>query len=566
MKGIVPRPSSLVAFLSLGVLCLLILRAVYGPFAIWRVYPIEYRSDVLWNLFVVKTVMETGWYYQNPALGAPFGATFLDFAKPETLYLLFFSAAGLVTQNAVAVHNVFYFLGFPVTGWAAMFVLRRGFGLSWSLAVGGGLLYTFLPYHFLRVEHLFLANYFVVPLAVWLLSRAASEHPPFFERGTPGPSRPTVWLLLVLIGSVSIYYAFFTGLLLLTGGVVETLVSRSWRPGVSSACLAGVLALVVIANLTPSIWYRFTHGPNLHVAVRNLEEVETLSLRPVHLLLPSEHHRIPNLAAPAREFNRQAPLINENRTSSLGFLGATGFVVLLLRLLAGSALLPGLPALGLLSRVNALALAIGVTGGLGTLLAVVLSPQFRALNRISVFIAFASIAAVLICLQHALANWRRVARWVLLLIVFTAAAYDQIPGEVVDARADTVAAFDSDRRFVQSLERLLPPEAMVYQWPYRAFPEEPPYSHLRGYLHSARLRWSYGAMNSRPADLWHRHLAALPWDERLRLLRARRFAGIYVDRLALADGGRRLEQELRAAGLSITLESADRHLMFFQLG
>jgi hypothetical protein len=37
--------------------------------------------------------------------------------------------------------------------------------------------YAFLPYHLLRLGHLFLANYFVVPLAIWLMLRIASDTP-----------------------------------------------------------------------------------------------------------------------------------------------------------------------------------------------------------------------------------------------------------------------------------------------------------------------------------------------------------------------------------------------------
>ena len=48
--------------------------------------------------------------------------------------------------------------------------------------------------------------------------------------------------------------------------------------------------------------------------------------------------------------------------------------------------------------------------------------------------------------------------------------------------------------------------AMVFQLPYRRFPETQPlarmadYDLMRGYLHSDDLRWSYGFMKGRPGD------------------------------------------------------------------
>ena len=56
-------------------------------------------TDALANLWVIKTVVETGSPYASPALGAPFGAMFFDFPRSEVLFLLFYRAAGLVTAN-----------------------------------------------------------------------------------------------------------------------------------------------------------------------------------------------------------------------------------------------------------------------------------------------------------------------------------------------------------------------------------------------------------------------------------------------------------------------------------
>ena len=43
---------------------------------------------------------------------------------------------------------------------------------------------------------------------------------------------------------------------------------------------------------------------------------------------------------------------------------------------------------------------------------------------------------------------------------------------------------------------------------------------LRGFLHGERLRWSYGGMNGRTADLWHRALAEKALPERVRIAAA----------------------------------------------
>ena len=93
--------------------------------------------------------------------------------------------------------------------------------------------------------------------------------------------------------------------------------------------------------------------------------------------------------------------------------------------------------------------------------------------------------------------------------------------------ATLAATFDSDRAFVERIERLLPPDAMVYQLPYTQFPEVPPlhreplYSPMRMFVHSRHLRWSYGGMKGRPGDYWHQALDRLSVPDRLARIRAR---------------------------------------------
>jgi hypothetical protein len=73
--------------------------------------------------------------------------------------------------------------------------------------------------------------------------------------------------------------------------------------------------------------------------------------------------------------------------------------------------------------------------------------------------------------------------------------------------------------------------------PYNAYPETPSfgggmsaYYHLRGYLHTASLTWSFGAMKGREADLWQRSVAFEPPEIMLPRLVARGFDALLIDR------------------------------------
>jgi phosphoglycerol transferase len=90
------------------------------------------------------------------------------------------------------------------------------------------------------------------------------------------------------------------------------------------------------------------------------------------------------------------------------------------------------------------------------------------------------------------------------------------------------------------------------------------YDPLRGYLHSHRLRWSYGAMRERPAD-WGRELIDQPLAVALPAIAAAGFDGLYIDRRGYSRSDRELEAALRARLRAAPLVSPDRQLSFFDL-
>lgn len=569
------RAAPAISLIVLWLACAACLAWIFWPLSDWIRYPLVYEGDGLWNLFVIKTVLETGWYSGNDHLGAPFTANFLDFAKPESLYLLMYRVAGLFTSNAVLLHNLFYFVGFFMVAGSALLVLRRGFRLQWALAVAGALLYAFLPFHLMRQAHLFLSNYFVVPIAIWMALLVTADRPPFFTTGRWGVAGWPVWLAAAVVASTSIYYTFFALVLIASAGCLESIRTMLWRSFISAMLVSSLVAVFLVANLTPSLLYRAENGTHSKVAVRPLGEIDMFSLRPVQLLLPTTGNHLPALSELTRKYEAGAPFVNENRTSYLGLLGAIGFFFLLVTLVAGHRLIRENHPIGVAARINVIALSLSIAGGGGMILGLLSSPQFRALNRMSVVIAFVSIAGLMLLLDSLARRIPAQSRVRLLIVVSVLLVafglWDQVP---LNARPDTpklAAEFNSDHAFVRNIEALLPDQALVLQWPYTPFPEtesrfkETLYSHLRGYLHGTKLRWSYGGMKGRMSDSWHASLAQLPLAEQIRIAKISGFRGIWVDRRAISDRAVALEAGLHALGISDAHESGDKNLVFYPL-
>lgn len=109
---------------------------------------------------------------------------------------------------------------------------------------------------------------------------------------------------------------------------------------------------------------------------------------------------------------------------------------------------------------------------------------------------------------------------------------------------------------------------MIFQLPIIPFPENPAvvrmtdYEHLKGYLHSPTLRWSYGGVKGRDGD-WQK---SLPDDPRLLVLTLQklRYQAIWINRNGYDDRGALLISQLKSLGLKLFVK--DRNIMVFGLG
>jgi phosphoglycerol transferase len=225
---------------------------------------------------------------------------------------------------------------------------------------------------------------------------------------------------------------------------------------------------------------------------------------------------------------------------------------------------------GHLSMLNASAVLIGTVGGFGPLFAHLISPQIRVYARISIYIAFLSFFAVALLLDYLSRRFfqtapRKIFFYMLILLLIFAGAADQTTKE---SRFDPVplkAEFLSDRDFIHQIESQSPQRAMVFQLPVQIFPEGESYDHLRAYLHSDKLRWSFGAMRGREGSDWQATLATATAPEMINAVALAGFSGVYIDRLHYEDKGAKIESEISSLLQSSPLVSPNRRLSFFNL-
>ena len=537
--------------------------------------PLAYSGDGLLILVMIKRVMEGTWLFHSNLMGAPFGSSLYDYPIPDSGSLFVLKWLGRMSGSPVVALNLYFLIGFPVNALSSYIVLRK-LRVSTMLAFAGGFVFTMLPFHFERLGHLFYTWYFVAPVYVWYAFKMYRGE---FALGSSTPHSLTTHvkyaLILLALSCFGVYYSFFGVLTFFTAGMMRYFRTRSIKNLYSVGLAIAIVTFGIISNITPNLIDRFQHGVNHETAARSPVEAEIYGLKTVQLLLPRIEHRFKPLAKVTAKYSSTFPLVNENVTSSLGFIGSIGFIALLLSFFA-----PRIrqdERFYVLAAITLALLLFCSIGGFSALFAVLISPMIRAWNRVSVFIAFTSISATLLMIEQLLArNWarRHLARWTALAAVALCAfaVWDQTIPTCVSCLRVAANDFNSDTQFVAAIEKQVPKTSAIYQLPYVGFPEVPPVNRLAaydpaiGYLDSKTLNWSWGAMKGRSADLFFRSLANEPVSFQIDVARRLCFSGIYIDRRGYADNGTAIETQIQQIlGKPPMLTSANKQQIFFDL-
>jgi phosphoglycerol transferase len=544
------------------------------PFILWG-------GDELFYSLLIKGGIDNGWYLHNRFVGMPTGLDLHDYPSADAVHLLAIRLLSYGTSNWALILNLYFLLGFPLATLTALFVFRK-FQVSDPVAVVGSVLFAFLPYHFWRGEgHLFLAAYYLLPLMIMVLLWICTGEPLFgggrgddkSHRRWAGSATIMSIVICMAMGSGEVYYAFFAGFFLIIAGVFALAQQRSIRPLLSAGILLALLTLTFLANIAPSIRYASQYAVN-NAPQRPPGAAELYGMKITQLVLPVTMHRMAYLSDLKRAYVRGTLVANENDMASLGLIGSLGFLGLIGWLVCGNLRVPHAKLFNSLGVLNIAAVLLATTGGFGALFAFYISPQIRGYNRISIYIGFLSLFAVVLCLEKLARRCTTsgVGRWLwygVLGLILALGILDQTTPVFVPPYDQVKDEFSSDADFVRRIETLVPPHAMIFQLPYVPFPEGPAihrmrlYDHLRGYLHSKTLRWSFGAMRFREGDTWQKHMAAKPLGELVEALQSADFHGIYLDRYGYPDQGAEVETSLSALLQTRPLISANQRLVFF---
>jgi hypothetical protein len=296
----------------------------------------------------------------------------------------------------------------------------------------------------------------------------------------------------------------------------------------------------------------------------------------VQLASPVPGHRLAPLATLARFLH---PTEGSETGSWLGVLALAGLVIGLISI-ARRVVGPRSDGDDLPARAGLFALVcmlVGSVSGFAWLIGLATMSEIRSWARVSIVISFLGLVALGAFFDklsprfsgHPWVANRRIAlsSFGAIAVVVLAVA-DQAPRSLVPDSSVNAVQWNITDRFVHSIEATLDPGAMVFQLPVIAHPENETRNQLAdyqlfdGFIHSNKLKWSFGAFEGREGD-WQFIAERLPMPQLLDGITAAGFTGLYLDRSGFTDAT--IENSIAAAGAPVTLVSQDKRLVFYDL-
>ena len=543
----------------------------------------QYSGDPLYySTILVKGMINNGWYLNNPYVGMPFGLSIYDYPDLYTFDLLVIKLITLFVKDWAVAINIFLVLTFPLTAVSSMIVMRT-LKIPAILAFFASLLFTFIPYHLIRGNgHLFLSDYSAIPLAVllcvWICTDEqflsfSRKNKMFFDLSDKRIFYAV--LICILVSLSAVYYVFFTCFFLCVAGVIGSINFNKPSRMLVALILVGMVAIGLFVNLLPSVIHEQNFSSNNEVSRRSSAQAEIYGLKIIQLLLPAPGHRIPFLANLNANYSINAPLVNENVTSSLGVIGGLGFVLLVARIFYRKKD-DNINMLDSLSLLNLSGILLATIGGLGAVIAFVISPQIRAYNRISVFIAFICLLAVSIFMEQLFSRYlkppfRKIVIPIIIISLFSVGILDQTNDSFIQDYKGIKAEYYNDKYFVEKIENTVQANSMIFQLPYIPFLVNPTvnkmvdYDLFRGYAHSKTLRWSYGIVGGSYGDKWQQQVSSKPVNELLETISFAGFSGIYIDRFGYADNGAEVEKQISSILKVSPIISGNQRLVFYNM-
>ncbi|MCC6275592.1 MAG: hypothetical protein IT569_07030, partial [Leptospiraceae bacterium] len=158
---------------------------VTGFFSLNFSVPAAYLgSDYLPIFYQIKSLINHDWFpftgIHSERLGFPFGSDWNDYPMNHSLFYLIIYFIGIFSKDWAIVFNLYWLITFILSSLSFAYVLRK-LRVRPDVAFIFSILFSFMPFHFFRMGHIWLSSYFLVPFQIFVLLQIWDKEPVFFS-------------------------------------------------------------------------------------------------------------------------------------------------------------------------------------------------------------------------------------------------------------------------------------------------------------------------------------------------------------------------------------------------
>lgn len=537
----------------------------------------------------------------SPHIGYPFGQDWKYFPSTSLVQSNMAHWLSWLTKNSFIGFNLVYLISFPVCALLVIHIFRLIGAQSWvtfSLAVG----FTFLPFHFYRMEHQELSTLYSLPLGLLIAVAIGSgrlETNPLFQTGEKTKAG-RIYLTTILIGCLvlafsGLYDAFFSLILMTFAGIYRFSRSQCRRDWLLNLLPIVTTCVGLFLALLPTLVIKL-QGHQLTFGRLPLESV-AYSGQLMDAIFPTSLSRIPGVSALADSLTPINNWANALGAPGVRWIADQGSVLTLagaiflffslfinLNKSFGSpsnsvsvsnkitVLLENIKLIGVLVIVVILFL---VPFGLNEFFAAFISPQIRAWDRIIPLFQLLLIIGLGIIIELFLLR-PSLNRFKLEIFLIPLILYIILLDTVIPARPFIASQLElgtiqmsTAEKVVNVIETKVSKNCAVLQLPYIHFPESAPLEKLGVYtplwlpLVSKHNMWSYGGIYGSKQDVWVKAVSDNP-IEFLSELKKRNFCAIEVATDGYKENDLALLKEkfARQFGTPLTVDGPPKFLVY----
>lgn len=495
---------------------------------------------------IIKSIKDLGLkgYYFNSYLGAPDSASYIDASGLDIISVIVICVLS-IGGNLSAARIYYYLLYFTfICTTFAMVYLMRKLDYPRILSFVFGLLFSFAPFHMYRyLVHISLGNAFSIPLIImfsfYIIGIISCE----------SKKDKLIWCILgLLIGLGNAYYVFFGMILMFLAYIYSCIKDNSLLKPIKKMWVIIPCLVGMFVTRLPQLIYHIINGSNKVAFVREYTEQELYGLRIIQMLLPVTYSRIPFLKnITSQYYDMQYIDQSESFMSSLGLVASIGFIILcvvfIFSFINRDRIEEDNKDYIIYSCLATLTIILtGSMGGFGAIFNMLVTPQFRCYNRVSVVITCFSLLILAFFLKKIWTKKENISI-IICLVVFLLGMFDSLYIYDEGSLYSINLKHEIYQEFFDRAEAFLPQDSMIYQLPYADYPEADDIydfyvsKHFIGYLFTDNFKYSYGGIIGRDNSAKRLYFNGGADAYFISSIKEAGFNAVYIDCTGFEDGG-----------------------------